>query len=126
MGMKHSYPVPSPIGDAEAHFIVGDTSALSELTTEDFVARWSTIAYLQPGLHPDGYDCADSGWPEHVRPYAVEAWRRYDRGELGDDQLYCSYAQWAGLCDRMDSHTADEKEHRERIARGDFQGRAKA
>ncbi len=67
-----------------------------------------------------GYTREDSGWPEDLKPYAAEAWRRCDIGELSDDQLYCSYATWAGLCDRMHSHTEDEKELRERTARGEF------
>jgi hypothetical protein len=118
--MKGLYPVPSSIAAAEAQFEVGSAVELSALPNDDFVARWSAVAYLEPGLHPDGYECEDSGWPKDLRPYATEAWRRCDIGELSYDQLYCSYATWAGLCDRMDTHTAEEKELRERIANGDF------
>jgi len=118
--MKASYPVPSSISAAEKQFDVGSTIELFALPHDDFVARWSAIAYLQPGLHPDGYECDDSGWPEDLKPYAAEAWRRCDIGELSDDQLYCSYATWAGLYDRMDQHPVEETELRERIAKCDF------
>ena len=40
------------------------------------------MAYLHPGLHPDGYESADSGWPRGLRRFAAEAWRRADAGEL--------------------------------------------
>jgi hypothetical protein len=96
----------------------GDTTTLSDLPREDFVARWSALAYLEPGLHPDGYEYGDSGWPENLKPYAAEAWKRYRLGELGDSEMYCSYATWAGLYDRMDRHGEDEKDLRERITRG--------
>jgi hypothetical protein len=90
------------------------------LLNEDFASRWNAIAYLEPGLHPDGYDCEDSGWPEDLKPYATEACRRFGLGELKDEALYCSYAGWAGLYDLMNSHTEEEVKLRERIARGEF------
>ena len=57
-----------------------------------FVRAWSAIAYLHPGLHPDGYEAADSGWPRGLRRFAAEAWRRADAGELTDNELYCYQA----------------------------------
>ncbi len=118
--MKGCYPVPSSIIEAKAQFAIGDASTLSQLTNEEFVARWSAIAYLEPGLHPDGYECEDSGWPEDLKLYAAEAWRRSSCGELSDEAMYCSYAGWARLYDRMNSHTDEEAELREWIARGEF------
>jgi hypothetical protein len=118
--MKSSYPVPASIIDAEAQFTAGCAATLSDLPKADFVARWSALTYLEPGLHPDGYEHDDSGWPENLKPYAAEAWRRRSIGELGDNEMYCSYAQWVGLYDRMNSHGEVEKELREWIARGEF------
>ena len=63
---------------------------------------------LFPGLHPDGYEDADSGWPSVLKPFAAEAWRRAERDELTDAELYTSSAQWCGLYDRMHLHEADE------------------
>ncbi len=59
------------------------------------------LAYLHPGLHPDGYEDAGSGWPDELRPVAAEAWRRAEAGELADGGLYPAEAAWAGVCDRM-------------------------
>jgi len=47
---------------------------------------------LFPGLHPDGFEEADSGWPRVLRRVAAEAWRRAEAGELSDDELYCYQA----------------------------------
>ena len=62
------------------------------LSRARFVAAWCAIAYLFPGLHPDGYECADSGWLRVLRRFAAEAWRRADAGELTDNELYCYQA----------------------------------
>ena len=65
------------------------TDSLARLPKPTFVRAWCAIAYLFPGLHPDGYDSADSGWPCVLRRFAAEAWRRADAGELTDNELYC-------------------------------------
>ncbi len=75
------------------------------------------MAYLYPGLHPDGYDDSESGWPRALKRFAVEAWRRAEAGELEDEELYPSDAQWAGLYDRMKIHTSDETVRRQELAR---------
>lgn len=118
--MKSCYSVPSSITEAEAQFAVGSAASLSDLPTDDFLARWCALAYLEPGVHPDGFESDDSGWPELLKPYAAEAWRRHSLEELSDSEIYCSHATWAGLCDRMNSHDEEENELRERIARGEF------
>ncbi len=51
---------------------------LEQLPKSSFVRAWSSIAYLFPGLHPDGFEGAESGWPHVVRRFAAEAWRRAD------------------------------------------------
>jgi len=75
-----------------------------------------SLAYLFPGLHPDGWDDADSSWPRALRRFSAEAWRRADAGELADDELYPCDAQWSGLYDRMFPHTAQEIERRLELA----------
>jgi hypothetical protein len=67
-------------------------------------------------LHPDGYECEDSGWPRVLRRFAAEACRRADAGELADEELYACDAQWSGLYDRMFPHTAAEIERRLELA----------
>lgn len=87
-----------------------------QLSHEEFVRAWSAIAYLFPGLHPDGFNDPDSGWPRVLRCYATEAWRRAETGELADEELYTCDAQWCGLYDRMFPHTPEEIERRLALA----------
>jgi hypothetical protein len=89
---------------------------LASLSREQFVRAWSAVAYLFPGLHPDGFDNADSGWPRVLRRFAAEAWRRADAGELAEQELYPSDAAWSGLYDRMHTHKPEEIERRLALA----------
>ena len=40
------------------------------------------MAWLHPGLHPNGLASADSGWPYVLRRFATEAWRHAGAGGL--------------------------------------------
>ncbi len=85
----------------------------------DFLRAWCGVAYLFPGLHglhPDGYEYSDSGWPRVLKRFASEAWRRVDASELADDELYACDAQWSGLYDRMHTHEPEETERRFELA----------
>lgn len=74
---------------------------------------WHAVAYLYPGPHPDGYDEPGSGWPRVLRPFAAEAWRRAEAGELADDELYPAEAAWCRIHDEMARpHTAGETRRR--------------
>lgn len=84
---------------------------------------WCSIAYLFPGLHPDGFENADSGWPRVLKRFAAEAWRRTEAGELADEELYPSDSQWCGLYDRMHTHDPNEMERRFALA-ADYGGAA--
>jgi hypothetical protein len=61
---------------------------MSDVFTKTKVRAWSSVAYLFPGLHPDGFEDADSGWPHVLKRFAAEAWRRAEAGELADEELY--------------------------------------
>lgn len=73
---------------------------------------WHCIAYLNPGLHPDEIDNPEGGWPEPYIPYALAIWNLYNKGEINDDELYPTDAQWAGLCDQLNGLTPEEAERR--------------
>lgn len=90
---------------------------LSTLSRPAFVTVWSSLSYLYPGLHPDGYQHARSGWPHSLRPVAREAWRRAGDGELCDEEIYPCDAQWAGLCDQMTELYPEEITRRRTLAR---------
>jgi len=104
-----------------------ETKSLCEISTMNFLRGWFSVGFLYGGLHPDsaldhGTELSDetepcpeitmveprlqspryvqSGWPVLLAPIADDAWRRYEAGELTDDQFYCSEAVIAGLCCR--------------------------
>lgn len=114
--MKTLTYVPNTLRSAGREFRLSLAHPLEQLSHEQFVRAWSAVAYLFPGLHPDGFEAADSGWPRVLRRLAAEAWRRADAGELTDEELYPSDAQWSGLYDRMFSHKPDEIERRLALA----------
>ena len=114
--MNTSVVVPGSLFQAGALLRTALTMRLSELSRSRFVATWSAIAYLFPGLHPDGYDDADSGWPRMLKRFAAEAWRRAEAGELDDNELYPCDAQWSGAYDRLGEWRADEIVRRLEIA----------
>ena len=51
-----------------------------------------------------------------LKRFVAEAWRRADAGELADEELHPCDAQWAGLYDRMTSHTGEETARRLELA----------
>ncbi|MBI5397106.1 MAG: hypothetical protein HZA91_17550 [Verrucomicrobia bacterium] len=108
--------VPNTLRGAACHLRATLPVPLDTLPKQTFVRAWCSIAYIYPGLHPDGYDDADSGWPRVLRRFAAEAWRRADAGELADEELYPCDAQWSGLYDRMRVHEPDKTERRLELA----------
>jgi hypothetical protein len=114
--MEANIYVPRSLRDAGKQIRVALQNDLATLPRREFVRAWCALAYLFPGLHPDGYEDADSGWPRVLKRFAAEAWRRADAGELADDELYACDAQWSGLFDRMLVHLPEETERRVELA----------
>lgn len=56
------------------------------------------------------------GWPRVLKPFASEAWRRAEAGELDDEELFACDAPWAGLFVRFTVLTQEEYERRLQIA----------
>ncbi|MCU1263789.1 MAG: hypothetical protein JWM21_107 [Acidobacteria bacterium] len=111
-----------------------DNKTLRQIPAALFKRGWYSIGFLYAGLHPDSvfehgkelsFEVDDfpeiqkveprllapryvqSGWPVVLAPIAKEAWRRFVKKELKDDEFYCSEAVIAGMCSR--SHDlADE------------------
>ena len=75
---------------------------LSNMQKREFLRIWYSLFWLHPGLHPDGFEDADSGWPESLRPIASEAWSRYENDLLLDDEFYC----YEAIRDRLESGLA--------------------
>jgi hypothetical protein len=114
--MKTFHYIPDSTRTAAAQLRLALTRPLETLPKPDFIRAWSSIAYLFPGLHPDGFEDADSGWPRALRRFAAEAWRRAEAGQLGDAELYASDAQWSGLCDQIKNPTPEESNRRRELA----------
>ena len=114
--MKTFHYIPDSTRAAAAQLRIALAQPLETLPKPDFVRAWSSVAYLFPGLHPDGFEDVDSGWPRVLRRFAAEAWRRADACELDDAELYASDAQWAGLCDQIKKPTSDESLRRRDLA----------
>lgn len=121
-----------------------DRSAMRGVPDESFKQAWYAIAFLYAGLHPDSAlehgtrianDAKDyleisrveprlvkpyyeqSGWPVVLVPVAKEAWRRYEIGNIKDDEFYCSEAQIAGICHRSPELAEEVREEREAFLR---------
>ena len=114
--MKTISHVPNSLRSAGREVRLSLSNTIEKMSREQFVRAWSAVAYLFPGLHPDGYEDTDSGWPRALKRFAAEAWRRADAGELADEELYPGDAQWSGLYDRMHTHEPDEMERRLALA----------
>lgn len=118
------------------------TNSVHEISTANFIRGWYSVGFLYCGLHPDsalehGVELSNdtdnvpviskieprllapryvqSGWPVLLAPVAEEAWRRYDAGELTDDQFYCSEAVVAGMCCRNPDLIEEVRGERERV-----------
>ncbi len=95
--MKESVYIPPSCATAEKHLAYGLKRNLRSLTTKEFVRAWCSLSYLYPGLHPDGFDAEDSGWSKALQPMAAEAWRRFEIGQITDNELYCYQSAQARL-----------------------------
>lgn len=100
-----------------------DKRTLRNLSQKILLKSWTAISFLYSGLHPDGalergtisndaeiyppineveprllapyYET--SGWPVVLVPVAEEANRRFNAGELYENEFYCCDAQIAGM-----------------------------
>ena len=108
--------IPSTLRGAGRELRRAFTAQLEQLPKPDFIRAWCAVAYIHPGLHPDGSDDGESGWPRVLKRFAAEAWRRNNTGELLDEEMYPRDAAWSGIYDRLGVTTADENEHRVEIA----------
>jgi hypothetical protein len=114
--MQNQIYVPNSMREAGRQVRLALARPVEQLSKGTFIRAWCSVAYLFPGLHPDGFEDPDSGWPPVLKRFAAEAWCRAEAGELKDDELYACDAQWSGLYDRMFIHMPDETERRLKLA----------
>ena len=101
--MKDFIYIPRSCRSAEKHLGFAFKKGLPSLTKKEFVRGWCSLSFLYPGLHPDGFASGGSGWPKHFKPFAAEAWRRFEAGELTDNELYCYQAAKARISAERDA-----------------------
>jgi hypothetical protein len=108
--------IPNSLRSAALQLRTALGNRVEELPKQNFVRAWCSVSYLYPGLHPDGFEDPDSGWPKTLKRFATEAWRRAEIGELSDEELYPSDAAWCGIYDRMTIHTDEEMSRRRELS----------
>lgn len=89
---------------------------ITPLSTQQCVRARCAIAPLFPGLHPDGYEHPDSGWPRGLKRFAAGAWRRADAGEPAAAKSHPGDAAWRGIYNCMFSLSAEETQRRLALA----------
>jgi hypothetical protein len=71
------------------------------------------VDLVEPRLNAPRYE--RSGWTVALAPIAREAWRRFRRNQLVDDEFYCSDAQMAGMCHRTPSLAKEVRDGRAQL-----------
>jgi hypothetical protein len=84
--------IPSSLRAAGRQLRRAEDCSLQLLPKREFLRAWCSILYLFPGLHPDTCFDPDGHWPKKLRSFAAEAWRRFESGELSDNEFYCYQA----------------------------------
>ena len=66
---------------------IGQLDSVKDLT---LVRAYHHIFEQYPGLHPDGFDDVDSGWPENLKSVCAEMWRRAESpaSSIKPEQMY--------------------------------------
>lgn len=131
--MRDPYiPVPADEREALQWLFRALDRPLRNMPNDEFMRAWCAVFYLHGGLHPDGAhdhgteielnndgpfrfqlieprlispSYTETGWPLVLAPLSIEAWRRYELGELSDDEIYCADAQYAGFENRYGGST---------------------
>jgi hypothetical protein len=87
--MQSGIFVPDSLRTAGREVRLALGGVMEQLSREDFLRAWCSVIYLFPGLHPDEFLESDRGGPRTLKRFAAEARRRFEAGELADDELYC-------------------------------------
>jgi hypothetical protein len=81
--------IPGSLRAAGRQLRRAEERSLEQLAKREFLRAWCSILYLFPGLHPDTFYDHNSHWPKKLKSFAAEAWRRFQNGELSDNEFYC-------------------------------------
>ena len=86
--MKSYIYIPPSEATANQHVSEVLEKPARTLPKKTFMRAWCSVAWLYPGLHPDGYESRGSGWPKALKSLAGEAFRRRGVGAITDNELY--------------------------------------
>lgn len=72
------------------NYVMNNVGQLDLVKNLTLIRGYHQIFEQYPGLHPDGFDDKNSGWPEHLKPVCAEMWRRVENPESGMklEQMY--------------------------------------
>ena len=96
--------IPSSPEQADESIKAVMSADFCKLDKVAFLKGWYALFYLFPGFHTD--DCDD--WPSDKQKLAEEAFKRAERGELDDEELYPSHAIRARLFWEMANRTTED------------------
>lgn len=82
---RHPQLIPATKPEAETRLAAGMTELPSEHSKEFFLAAWWALFWLNPNFNPEYHD----EWEDQNQAkLAVEAYRRYNAGELTDEEMF--------------------------------------
>jgi hypothetical protein len=72
------------------NYVINNIGQLDHVKDLTLVRGYHQIFEQYHGLHPDGFDDMDSGWPEELKPICAEMWRRVESlaSSVKPDQMY--------------------------------------
>ena len=83
-------------------YLLDNIDKLKSIKDMTLLRGYHQIYEQYPGLHPDGFDEGDSGWPEELKPICAEMWRRAESpaSDIKPDQMYyINKAFWKLMAD---------------------------
>jgi hypothetical protein len=71
-------------------YLLDNIDTLKTIKDMTLLRGYHQIYEQYPGLHPDGFDDVDSGWPEELKPICAEMWHRAESPAFSvkPDQMY--------------------------------------
>ena len=71
-------------------YVIKNIDQLNSVKDITLIRGYHQIFEKYPGLHPDGFDDPESGWPEVLKPVCAEMWRRAEApsSKIKPDQMY--------------------------------------
>jgi len=57
-------------------YVLKNDTRLEKIKDLTLIKGYHQIFEQYPGLHPDGFEDVESGWPEELKPVCAEMWRR--------------------------------------------------